>query len=240
MKKSVIKFLGINFYDWPFLKLIKKFDKGGYLVAPAASSLTDSIIDKNHHFALQKSNIAIFDSGFFCMLLKLRGYFVKKNSGFLFLNNFLNFPEVKNKKLLCIDPSIHDFKINHFFLKKKNFNKIKFYTAPIYPKDTVKDPKLLKLIRQYKPYYILVNIGGGVQEKLALFLLQSINFKLRILCLGAAIGFFTGRQAPINHFWDKMYLGWLIRVFFNPITFIPRIFKSIYLFILVLNKNNFE
>ena len=84
------------------------------------------------------------------------------------------------------------------------------------------DKKLLNLINKVKPNFILINIGGGTQEVLGLYLKEKLVFKPTILCTGAAISFFTKDQAPINNFIDKFYLGWLLRLIFNPLTFFKR------------------
>ena len=241
MKNKLITFLGIRFYNYPFVELMNKINKGGYLVAPAASSLSQIIADKYHHKALKKSSIAIFDSGFFCLLLLiLKGIVVKKNSGFLFLKNFLKYKYAKNKKFLCIDPTHKDSLINQSFLRKNKFTQVKSYIAPKYnPRDVI-DVKLCKLVNLYKPRYILINIGGGVQEKLALYISQQSKHNPVSLCLGAAIGFYTGSQAPINSLLDRLYLGWLMRVIYNPVIFIPRIVQSIYLTRLFFKKEAFK
>ena len=83
----------------------------------------------------------------------------------------------------------------------------------------------------------MINIGGGTQEILGLYIKKNTNLKCTILCNGAAISFFTGDQAPINVFLDKIYLGWLIRIIFNPIIFIPRYLKTIKLINIVLKNN---
>ena len=57
---------------------------------------------------------------------------------------------------------------------------------------------------------------------MGLYLKKKLNFKTTILCTGGAISFFTGDQAPINNFIDRFYLGWLIRLIFNPIVFFKR------------------
>lgn len=46
------------------------------------------------------------------------------------------------------------------------------------------------------------------------------------LCLGGAIDFINGLQAPINTFTDKIYMGWLMRVIYNPKIFFVRVLKS--------------
>ena len=49
-----------------------------------------------------------------------------------------------------------------------------------------------------------------------------MKFKVTIICTGGAISFFTGDQAPINNLIDKLYLGWFIRLIYNPLTFFQR------------------
>ena len=87
MRQKIINFYGINFYNTNFKNILKKINKGGYLVAPAASSLSKIQNNKNYHNSLINSDIAILDSGFFCILLrlvkkkkenKLSGYFFFK------------------------------------------------------------------------------------------------------------------------------------------------------------------
>ena len=71
MKNNILVFKGIKFYNFEFERIMKKINRGGYLVAPAASALTN--LDKNnlYHTSLKKSDIAIFDSGFFCILIRI-------------------------------------------------------------------------------------------------------------------------------------------------------------------------
>jgi UDP-N-acetyl-D-mannosaminuronic acid transferase (WecB/TagA/CpsF family) len=243
MKNKIVNFYKIKFYNCPsvelFNKLVKK--KKAYLVAPAASSLSQIVADRQHLIALQKSTVAIFDSGFFCILLLiLKGIIIKKNSGFFFLKYLLSIDSIKKSKLLLIDPTKRTSLINKKFLRINKFTKLKSYIAPIYNPIDVKDLKLIQLIDLYKPKYILLNIGGGIQEKLAFFINKNSKNNQIIFCLGAAIGFYTGDQAPINNFFDKIYAGWLIRVLYNPIVFLPRVFKSIYLIKLFLKKEAFK
>ena len=124
-------------------------------------------------------------------------------------------------------------------LKKKGVLKknLHNYIAPKYNPKLILDKKLLNTIKKIRPNYILINIGGGTQEILGLYIKKNINFKCTILCNGAAISFFTGDQAPINNFYDKIYLGWLIRIIFNPIIFIPRYLRTIKLINIVLKND---
>ena len=103
----------------------------------------------------------------------------------------------------------------------------KSYIAPIYTSNNIKDKKLIKIIKKYKPRYVIINIGGEIQEILGLYIKKNINFKSSIICTGAAIAFLTKRQAPINDFIDNLYLGWLLRTLFNPRKFFLRTIRSL-------------
>ena len=100
--------------------------------------------------------------------------------------------------------------------------KIYNYIAPNYDVDTLSDKKLLKLIIKFNPDYIIINIGGGTQEVLGSYIKKKLRIKKTIFCTGAAISFFTKDQAPISDLIDKYYLGWLLRLLFNPMIFLKR------------------
>ena len=223
MKK--FSFKEIKFYSGDYDQIKYEFDKGGVLVAPAASALANIDTDKQYYSSLKNSKIAILDSGFFCILLRIfRLQKVKKLSGFLFLKNFLdNFNN--QEKILFIDPSKKSNILNIKFLKSKKIINFKTYIAPNYNKKFF-DLKLLNLINSYKPKYIIINIGGGSQEPLAIYINKNIKYNVSIMCTGAALAFMTGEQAPINKFIDKIYLGWLTRIIWNPKLYLGRILKS--------------
>ena len=72
MSNNIILFKGIKFYNFSSSYLIKKITKeGGYLVAPAASALSTILKNNAYYRSLKESNIAILDSGFFCILLRI-------------------------------------------------------------------------------------------------------------------------------------------------------------------------
>ena len=135
---------------------------------------------------------------------------------------FSNLKKNKKTSVLCIDPNSKFSKSNKSYLKKLGIKKTYNFLAPKYDPNNLSDKKLLKLINKIKPNFILTNIGGGTQEVLGMYLKKNLKFRTTILCTGGAISFFTGDQAPINTFVDKFYLGWLVRLIFNPITFLKR------------------
>lgn len=234
----ILDFFGITFYEIDYYKIIKILKKSkGYVVAPAASALSQIKNNEVFHISLKKSRIAIFDSGFFCIcLILLKGVFFKKFSGFKLMKFFLKDNNVKNDKILSLDSSKQISKINHSYLKKRRFRFVKNYICPIYDPKKICDYSLLRTINKYKPKIIIINLSGTVQEPLALFIIKNLKYKPIIICTGAALSFFTGSQAPISSIIDNLYLGWLIRIIFNPITNIPRFFYSLNLFNLVLKS----
>lgn len=218
------KFKEINFFSGNFLEIKKKFDKGGVLVAPAASALAEINKNKGYFKALKNADIAILDSGFFCILLRVfKKYKVIKLSGFLFLRRFLLSFE-KNKKLFLVNPSIKENKTNSKYIRSLGIKNFKTYISPVYKK--IEDKKLIKKINKFKPHYIIINLGGGVQEILGIHIRKNIKFKSSIMCTGAAIAFLTGEQAPINKYVDRAYLGWLVRFLWSPKKYYKRTLKS--------------
>jgi UDP-N-acetyl-D-mannosaminuronic acid transferase (WecB/TagA/CpsF family) len=234
MNKNIIFFYGIKFYNLKFVKILNKLNLGGYLVAPAASALTKINLNRQYFKALKRSSIAIFDSGYMCILLRLfKKIKVKKFSGYLFLKKLLSLHHF-NKKILSIDPNKKQSDINRRFLCKKGFQ-VFTYVAPFY-RTNFHDIKLISLIKKVKPNYILINIAGEKQEILA-YEINKFYKKIPILCTGAAIGFLTNSfykkrfkkesQAPINDYIDKYYLGWFMRLLYNPIEHKNRFFESL-------------
>lgn len=228
MKQNVIFFKNIKFYDYSFIQILKKIKFGGYLVAPAASSLSRIDLNKQYYTALKNSTVAIFDSGFFCLLLFLfKGIKVRKFSGYLFLKKLIK-NELKNKKVLSIDPSKKESFLNKKYFQKKKI-KCHSYIAPFYKKNFY-DNKLFTIIKQINVDYIIINIAGEKQEILAYELHKKFKKrKLRIICTGAAIGFLTGAQIKINDTVDKLYLGWFFRLLSNPKIFYKRVLNSLLL-----------
>jgi UDP-N-acetyl-D-mannosaminuronic acid transferase (WecB/TagA/CpsF family) len=237
MKNRILNFNGINFYEGDYNLIINKLNTNkGYLVIPAASSLSSINKNKVYKNALKNSTVAIFDSGFFCFcLILLKFKIFKKFSGYKFIKNFLNDKKNKKKKILSLDPSIKESRLNYSLLKYKKFKFVKNYVCPIYNPYKTEDINLINLIKKYRPEIILINIAGGVQEPLALYIKKKINFKTLSICSGAAISFMTGAQAPINDTIDNFYLGWFFRLLYNPSSII-RVFSSFRLFQIIFNS----
>ena len=215
-----------NIYPKNFNKYIVK---KGLFVFPAGPALATIDKSKKYHESLIKADIVFFDSGFFVLLLKfLKNLSVIKFSGYRFLDLFFNYlKKNKKKSIFCIDPNLKFSKSNKNLLKSLGVKKIHNYLAPNYKIKNFSDKKLLMKIKKARPEFILTNIGGGKQEVLGLYLKKNLKIKTTILCTGAAISFFTKDQAPINRFIDQFYLGWFVRLIFNPSVFLKRYLYSL-------------
>lgn len=99
------------------------------------------------------------------------------------------------------------------------------YIAPRYER-LVEDETLLSLVRQNHPRHIVVAVGGGIQDKLGQYLLERLDYRPAIHCIGAALGFLTGDQVRIPAWADKYYLGWFFRSLAQPKVFIPRFWSA--------------
>jgi len=235
MKKKIFfkNIILSNFNHSDFNKIISK---KGYFTFPSGPGLASIKLNKKYFISLQKSDLVFFDSGFFVILLRVfKGIKVNKFSGYKFIDLFIKYIKKNNRKIiLCIDPNFKFSQSNKFFLNKLGVKKVYNYIAPKYNPKNIKDSNLVNLINKIKPDFVLNNIGGGTQEILGLYLRERIKYKTTIICTGAAISFFTGDQAPINNLVDRLYLGWLVRLIFNPFTFFKRYFIALRLIPLVL------
>ena len=218
----------------------KNFDryivKKGLFVFPAGPALASINQSNKYYESLRKADLVFFDSGFFVLLLKFfKNISVKKFSGYKFISLFLNYlKKNKHKSVFCIDPNFKFSKSNREFLKNLGIERVHNYLAPNYEIKNLSDRKLLKKIKKVRPDFILTNIGGGKQEILGLYLKKNLKIKTTILCTGAAISFLTKDQAPINNLIDQFYLGWFVRLIFNPIVFLRRYLYSLRLIPMVI------
>ncbi len=231
----------ITFVNLKHKELNEIFKQDGLFLFPSAPGLASIFNEKKYYNSLQKADLVFFDSGFFILLLRFfKNISPIRLSGYKFLKFYFNFlRKYKNSKIFLIDPSKKKSVNNKLLINKlgiKN-NKIFSFVAPLYNPNNLNDKNLLKHISKFKPNVILLNIGGGTQEVLGSYLKSKLKFKCKIICTGAAISFFTKDQAPINDFIDKFYLGWLIRIIFNPLQFYKRYFYALKLINIVKNSN---
>ena len=227
-----IKFLSLN--DDEFFHVLKK---NGLFVFPAAPALANIFKDREYKNSLENSDYVFFDSGFLCLYLSIfKSIKVNKLSGLFFLRKLLFSFKNNNKKIFLIDTNEKHSNTNISFLKKIGQENIESYVAPFY-KNRIIDQTLIKKIDKFKPEYVIINIGGGVQEKLGFYLKKNLKQETKIICTGAAIAFLTGLQANIPKIIDQFYLGWFWRILFNPKLYLKRYIYAFKLLSVLLKSN---
>ena len=238
MKNNTIQILGIDFYKGRVKGVVESLKSGGLLVVPAAPALKTIKTDTDYYKSLLVADIVIPDSGYMALIWNLtHADKVRRISGLEFLIAFFEDKDVlQTKDILLVDPRPKEAESNLTYLRKIGFNvgNDVSYLAPMYDKNNVIDPVLLSLIEQRKPKYVIVNLGGGTQEKLGAYLKQNLSYSPGIICTGAAIAFLTGQQARIPNWADKLYMGWLFRCIEKPKLYIPRYLSAFKLITIML------
>jgi N-acetylglucosaminyldiphosphoundecaprenol N-acetyl-beta-D-mannosaminyltransferase len=236
--KNTIRILGIDFFNESVSDLVSSMKISGLLVVPAAPALINIKKDPIYYNSLQSASFVIADSGYMALIWNLfHKAKVNRISGLEFLVSFLGDAEVqKTEEIILVDPRPKEAAANLQYLNSNGFNlkSDASYIAPMYDKNKIEDEELLKLIEQKKPKFIILNLGGGTQEKLGAYLFNNLSYKPGIICTGAAIAFLTGHQANIPDWADKLYLGWLFRCIENPKLYVPRYLKAFKLVNLML------
>jgi N-acetylglucosaminyldiphosphoundecaprenol N-acetyl-beta-D-mannosaminyltransferase len=230
--------LGIRFLAEDYTAAKCLLDDGALMVVPAAPALATIPRDPNYHSALVNSDFAILDSGFLVLLLRYtKRIRLKRLSGLKFLRLFLEEEALRNERcLFLVDPNEEEMILNHRLLCSQEIyiDYVDHYVAPRYPGGIVEDTHLLRLLERRKPRYILINLGGGTQEKLGSYIKKNLSYRPGIICTGAAIAFLTHKQASIRPIFDTLYMGWLVRCLYDPRRFVPRYIKGLALIPLIL------
>ena len=224
--------LGIPFFGGNMNDAIEVTKKGGLMLAPSGPGLAIDLKDPNYRQSLLAADIVIPDSGLMVLLWNIfHGNNFKRLSGLNFFKRFIDLEEIKKTGTsFWIMPSEVEKQENIQWLKNEKGISLQnkdTYLAPMYPKQgKLEDETLLTLIKAHQPQFIIINIGGGIQERLGHYLKENLNGNPTIICTGAAIAFLTNAQVSIPHWVDYVYLGWFFRCLQNPKKFIPRYWKA--------------
>lgn len=222
---STEQILGLNFFNGTVEEAVDVMSSnGGLLVVPAAPALVKLESDEGYRRALISADMAIADSGAMVLLWRIfTGRRVERISGLKFLKRLVARLAVRpDERVLWIVPSEAAHERSITWLRSVNLTgTADFYVAPRYERE-VRDDALISKIDIQPPKHIIVGIGGGVQEKLGLFLKENLRARPAIHCIGAALAFLTGDQPPIPMWADRFYLGWLLRLLRQPLLFGPR------------------
>jgi N-acetylglucosaminyldiphosphoundecaprenol N-acetyl-beta-D-mannosaminyltransferase len=222
--------LGIHFFNGTVDEAVDAMcANGGLLVVPAAPALVKLSEDEGYRRALTSADMVIADSGAMVLLWKIfTARRVERISGLKFLKRLVaRLSSHPDERALWIVPSEHAHEKTIAWLRSVNLTaSADFYIAPRYSAQ-VRDDALVAKIDNHPPTHVVVGIGGGVQEKLGLFLKENLRARPAIHCIGAALAFLTGDQPPIPMWADRFYLGWLLRLLRQPRIFGPRYLSAL-------------
>jgi len=223
--------LGLPFTTADLPDIFHRLEQGGYVVAPAAPALADIPQAPAYYQALKNATVIIADSGFMVRAWRiLEGITLPRISGLRLLQAWLDrWPPEKTDQVFWVHPHAESQQHVLRWLKENDrpSHEALHYQAPMYDPSSLQDQDLLQRIREQKPAWIVINLGGGTQEILGQYLHQHIDWPCGILCTGAAMGFITGTQVHIPTWADRLVLGWLFRILSNPRTFFPRYLKGL-------------
>src|ERR1039458_2920594 len=94
--EEIRNILGLRFYVGSFPGLLTRTSRGGLIVVPSAPVLVDLSNDPAHREALEGSDLATTDSGFFVLLwLLFKGQRLPRISGLRYLRGLLSYPEFR-------------------------------------------------------------------------------------------------------------------------------------------------
>jgi N-acetylglucosaminyldiphosphoundecaprenol N-acetyl-beta-D-mannosaminyltransferase len=230
--------LGIRFFHGDVEEAVAVMSgHGGFLVAPSGTCFARLREDEPYRRAIRAADLAIADSGFMVLVWRLlRREKICRISGLKYLQQLLaKLRGEPNTEIFWVLPSkrarqkLLDWSRREAFPVEID----NCYVAPRYGLE-IEDRRLLTLVEERHPAHVLIAIGSGSQEKLGYFLTENLSYRPAIHCIGAALGFITGDQIRIPGWADRVYLGWLARLFSQPRRFIPRLTRALKLPALII------
>jgi UDP-N-acetyl-D-mannosaminuronic acid transferase (WecB/TagA/CpsF family) len=227
---STHQILGLKFFGGTSREAVEQITRtGGLLVAPAAPSMVNLCRDEEYRRALLASDVAIADSGFMVLLWKFfTSQRVPRISGLEYVKRLLEHESVRQAgATMWVAPTAAAREKTTAFLGASGVpvTDADVYIAPRYGRP-VEDETLLGIVRQRRPRHVVIAVGGGVQDKLGLYLMQRLDYRPAIHCIGAALGFLTGDQVRIPGWVDRYYFGWFLRSLAQPGVIIPRFWSA--------------
>lgn len=221
------RILGIRFYVGEVGGLLELTKRGGLIAVPSAPVLTRLPEDSAHREAVEGCDFAITDSGFMVLLWwVLKRERLIRISGLRYLQALIQLSDFRHpSSAFWVMPTREDATANVAWLADQGIPLAEdhVYLAPMYsPGGALRDDSLLVQLEKIRPPFVVLCIGGGVQERLGYFLRKNLSYQPALICTGAAIAFLSGRQTRIPQWADRVYLGWLFRLLSNPRGFFPR------------------
>jgi N-acetylglucosaminyldiphosphoundecaprenol N-acetyl-beta-D-mannosaminyltransferase len=241
---KTIPLLGIRIADVSAQEALGEAANGGLILAPSAPGLCDLERDPHYRDALRGSDLNLADSGLAILLMTLRGLGrPRRLSGLGFLTELIHSERFKDQSSFWVMPSPQSTRTNLAWLQEQGLavSLQNCHIAPLYPKTgPVEDPDLLKRLMEQRPHYVFLCTGSGSQEKLGHWLMTHLDYRPCIACIGAAIAFLSGDQAPVPRWADRLCLGWFLRILSDPARFLPRYLAALRLIPLVMRYGSAE
>jgi UDP-N-acetyl-D-mannosaminuronic acid transferase (WecB/TagA/CpsF family) len=227
--KNFRRILGVDFFGGSSEEAISRMKHGGLLVVPAAPALKDLGSNPAYREALLNADLCITDSSYMVLIWNaLEGDRLYRLSGLEYLSELLLQADVRMPgNTLWIMASAKSAKMNLVWLETQGIMvpEENVYIAPMYGLG-VEDAVLLERVERLRPQHVVVTVGGGIQERLGLYLKRNLKYLPAIHCVGAAIAFLSGDQVLIPTWANRFYLGWLYRCISEPRRYIPRYWSA--------------
>ena len=225
---------GVRFFTGTVEQAVARAAEGGLFLAPSGPGLAELDRVEAYRDALRGADVNLLDSGLFVLLWRLRHRRrLDKLSGYLFLDALLRAPALRVPDTTAwVMPTAAAAERTRQWLARSRgliVGPERMFVAPKYAVDgPLEDPELAAWLVAAAPRYVIVCLGGGVQERLGWSLRKNWPGQSpAIVCTGAAIAFMTGEQAPIPWWADRLTLGWLVRCLRAPRSFLPRYVRSL-------------
>lgn len=223
------RILGVDFFGGSAQEAIAIMRKGGLLVVPAAPSFRELVKSEEYRDAMLNADLAITDSAYMVLIWNLMTFDnLKRLSGLEYLRELVLEPDVRAPgNTMWVMASPKSARTNLDWLKEQGFDipDEAVYMAPMYGK-VMEDEELVRRLNQLRPQHVVLTVGGGVQERLGIYLKKRLEYRPAIHCIGAAIAFLSGDQVHIPVLADKFYLGWLYRCISEPKRYVPRYWEA--------------
>lgn len=230
------EFLGVRFFAGTVAEALERAHRGGLILAPSGPGLAELDRAEAYREALLGAELNLLDSGLLAALWRRRtGQRVRKLSGYLFLEALLREPALRQPGATAwVMPTAAAAERTRAWLARARGIQVEadeMWVAPIYPGEgRLDDAELAAWLRERRPRYVIICLGGGVQERLGWGLRrcwEEGEAPPAIVCTGAAIAFMTGEQARIPWWADRLTLGWLVRCVVAPRRYLPRYTRSL-------------
>ena len=223
--------LGIRFFNGDVDEAVQSMvQRGGFLIAPSGTCFARLREDERYRRAVLAADLAIADSGLMVVLCHLfRRQRLQRISGLKYLKHLLaTLKAAGTGGVFWILPNERAAQklLDWSGREALTISGEDCHVAPCYEIEVV-DPNLVSVMDRRRPAHVIIGIGSGAQEKLGHYLREHLSYRPATHCIGAAMGFLTGDQIAIPDWADRVFLGWLWRLFAQPRTFAPRLSRGL-------------